>query len=89
MQEALCRGVPAIVSMTAGISERYPAELSRLILRDPSNVDELVERLQDWRSSMSAWKESIKPLAAELRARSWHDMARDFVAVVDKASEGS
>jgi glycosyltransferase involved in cell wall biosynthesis len=87
VQEAMCRGVPAIVSVTAGISERYPAELSGLILRDPSSVDELVERLLEWRAAMSAWKESIKPLAAELRARSWHDMARDFVAVVEQATE--
>ena len=87
VQEALCRGIPAIVSASAGISERYPPQLSRLILRDPSSVDELVERMLDWRGSMSAWKESIKPLAAELRARSWHDMARDFVAVVEQATE--
>ena len=87
VQEALCRGVPAIVSSTAGICERYPDELSGLILRDPSNVDELVERLLDWRAAMAAWKESIKPLAAELRARSWHEMARDFVAVVDRATD--
>jgi glycosyltransferase involved in cell wall biosynthesis len=86
VQEALCRGVPAIVSAAAGISERYPAQLSSLILRDPSSIDELVERLLQWRSAMAAWKESIKPLAAELRARSWHDMARDFVAVVEEQS---
>jgi len=87
VQEALCRGVPAIVSATAGISERYPAQLSSLILRDPSSVDELVECLLQWRGAMAAWKESVKPLAAELRGRSWHDMARDFVAVVENATE--
>jgi glycosyltransferase involved in cell wall biosynthesis len=84
VQEALCRGIPAIVSATAGISERYPAELSGLILRDPSNVDELVERLLQWRGAMSAWKESIAPLTAELRSRSWHDMAREVVATVEE-----
>lgn len=85
VQEAICRGVPAIVSATAGISERYPPELSGLILRDPSSVDELVERLLSWRAAMPAWRESIKPLAAELRARSWNDMARDFVAIVEES----
>jgi glycosyltransferase involved in cell wall biosynthesis len=93
VHEALCRGVPAIVSATAGISERYPAELSGklsgLILHDPSSVDELVERLLGWRAAMTAWKESIKPLAAELRARSWNDMARDFVAVVESSDSAS
>jgi glycosyltransferase involved in cell wall biosynthesis len=86
VQEALCRGVPAIVSSTAGIAERYPAELSGLILRDPSSVDELVEHMIDWRAGMLTWKESVMPLAAKLRARSWHDMARDFVEVVERAS---
>jgi glycosyltransferase involved in cell wall biosynthesis len=85
VHEALCHGVPAIVSATAGISERYPAELSGLILRDPSSVDELVERLLSWRVAMPAWKKSIEPLAAELCAWSWQDMARDFVAVVEDA----
>jgi glycosyltransferase involved in cell wall biosynthesis len=85
VQEALCRGVPAIVSTTAGIAERYPADLSSLILRDPSSVDELVARLLDWRAGMLSWKTSIEPLAAELRSRNWHDMARDLVAVVEQA----
>jgi len=87
VQEALCRGVPAIVSATAGISERYPAQLSSLILRDPASVDELVECLLQWRAAMAGWKESVKPLAAELRGRSWRDMAREFVAVVENTTE--
>jgi len=87
VQEALCRGVPAIVSATAGISERYPAQLSSLILRDPASVDELVECLLRWRAAMAEWKESITPLAAELRGRSWRDMAREFVSVVENTTE--
>ena len=87
IQEAVCRGVPAIISAAAGISERYPAELSGLILRDPTSVDELVERLLSWRAAIPSWKESIKPLAAELRARSWNDMARDFVSVVEASDQ--
>jgi glycosyltransferase involved in cell wall biosynthesis len=83
VHEALCRGVPAIVSATAGISERYPVELSGLILHDPSSVDELVECLLSWRAAISSWKESIKPLAAELRARTWNDMAHDFITTVE------
>jgi hypothetical protein len=36
---------------------------------------------------MAVWKESVKPLAAELRGRSWRDMARDFVAIVENTTE--
>ena len=43
--EALCRGLPVVVSKTAGISERYPRDLDELILADPANPDELAHRL--------------------------------------------
>jgi len=83
VHEALCCEVPAIVSASAGVSERYPAAFSDLILRDPNDVDELVGRLLAWRSRIEWWKESIKPFGAELRRRSWEDMARDIVKVAD------
>lgn len=83
VHEALCCEVPAIVSASAGIAERYPRGLSDLILHDPEDVDELVKRLLDWRSRLESWKELVKPFAAELRRRTWRDMARDIVEVAD------
>ena len=83
VHEALCCDLPAIVSASAGIAERYPAALFDLILRDPNDVDELVERLLGWRSRNDLWKELVKPFGAELRDRKWRAMARDLVEVAD------
>ena len=87
VQEAICCGVPAIVSACAGVAERYPAQLSGLLLRDPDDVGELVERIRGWRESIDAWKESVKPLAAELRSRSWEAMANEFVTLVQNSAD--
>ena len=87
VHEAICCGVPAIVSACAGVAERYPAQLSGLLLRDPDDVGELVERMRGWRESIDAWKESVKPLAAELRSRSWEAMANEFVTLVQNSAD--
>ena len=82
VQEALCRGVPAIVSRTAGVAERYPDDLSDMLLDDPDNVDELVGVLRRWRDHADEWKVRVAPLGNELRAYGWQDMARAFVETV-------
>ena len=87
VQEAICGGVPAIVSASAGIAERYPAQLDGLLLRNPRDVGEIVERVRRWRESIDAWKESVKPLAAELRSRSWETMAKEFVTLVQNSAD--
>ena len=83
VQEALCRGVPAMVSGRAGIAERYPADLRDLVLDDPEDVDALVERLRAWRESPESWRARVAGFSAELRAYSWERMAADIVALVE------
>lgn len=82
VQEAICRGVPAVVSRCAGVAERYPASLADMLLNDPDDVDELVKVLARWRPQMNLWKERVAPLGAELRAYSWQQMAETFVDTV-------
>jgi glycosyltransferase involved in cell wall biosynthesis len=77
VHEALCCGLPAIVSASAGVAERYPADLSDLLLADPDNANELVERLRHWLANISVFSTRVRPLANALRTRSWDDMARD------------
>ncbi|HJR60725.1 MAG TPA: glycosyltransferase family 4 protein [Vicinamibacterales bacterium] len=85
VHEAICRGVPAVVSRNAGVAERYPADLADLLLHDPDSADELGNILRRWRPEMHAWKSRIAPLGRELRAYGWEDMAEAFVGTVAAA----
>jgi glycosyltransferase involved in cell wall biosynthesis len=75
VREALCRGVPAIVSASAGVSEQYPPELAELLIADPNDPAELAAKLQSWRRDMERWRSAIAPLSAALRSRTWDTMA--------------
>ncbi len=89
VQEAICRGIAAIVSTRAGVSERYSPEFAPLLLTDPENPEELMERLLLWRSQMEAWRKRFQDFGRQLRAYSWHDMAERIVAIANGAeSEG-
>jgi glycosyltransferase involved in cell wall biosynthesis len=79
VHEALCRGLPAIVTATAGVAERYPSGLSQLLLQDPESAAELAARLTAWREDAAGVSERVADFAARLRARTWDHMAREIV----------
>jgi glycosyltransferase involved in cell wall biosynthesis len=87
VQEALCRGVPAVVSARAGIAERYGDDLAGLVLPDPDDDAELAERLLRWRGEMDAWRARVRPLGERLRAHGWREMAREIVELVESGPE--
>ncbi len=78
VHEAVCRGLPVIVSAAMGISERFPPELAEWIVQKLDSPEELAERLRQWRSRLEDAAGRFRPLAEQLRAYSWADMARDF-----------
>jgi len=84
VQEALCCGLPALVSALAGIAEQYPAELAELLIPDPEDVADLVARLARWRNAMDAWREKIRPFSAALRDHSWRSMAEQMLAIIER-----
>jgi len=85
VQEALCCDLPAIVSRSSGVAERYPESLASLLLDDPDSADELANALRSWRSNMAALRSKVqRELSATLRARTWDDMARDIVEFIDE-----
>jgi glycosyltransferase involved in cell wall biosynthesis len=87
VHEAICRGMPALVSGRAGITELFSASLAEMLLPDPEDANDLARRLIAWRENADTWRERFKPLAARLRSRTWRDMAAEMVAI-SKAGEG-
>lgn len=85
VHEALCRGVPAIVSAHAGVAERYPEDLHPLLLSDPESVSELVDKLRAWRATGSL-AARVALFAGRLRARTWDHMAREIVDAVEQSA---
>jgi glycosyltransferase involved in cell wall biosynthesis len=83
VQEALCCGVPAIVSANAGVAEQYPPELSGLLLPNPEDRDDLGNRMLQWRRDMAGWMQRIQPTMRILRRYTWDDMARRIVELVE------
>lgn len=81
VHEAICCGVPAMVTKSAGVAERYPAELRPLLIEDPEDVDALVAKLLRWRMAIDYWREKIAPFSQELRSYTLDDMAKRMVAV--------
>jgi len=84
VQEAICRGVPAIVSSAAGVAERYGPECAPLLLPDPQNIDDLIARLRQWRSNMPEWGVRFELFGDTLRRYGWQDMARRMVSLASQ-----
>jgi len=85
VHEAICRGVPAIVSASAGVAELYPESLSELMLADADDASELVARLIAWRRDLDRVRRDVAALSARLLSRSWDDMAEEIVRLVEEA----
>ncbi len=79
VHEALCCGLPAVVSAVAGVAERYPPDVSDLLLTDPESPAELAARLRHWRANRESLAARVRPLSERLRKYSWDDMGRDFL----------
>jgi glycosyltransferase involved in cell wall biosynthesis len=86
VREALCRGVPAIVSASAGVAEHYPPELGELLIADPNDPAELSATLLAWRRDLERIRSAVVPLSAALRSRTWDAMAEQIAACAREQS---
>lgn len=83
VHEALCTGVPAIVSAGAGVAERYPPGLSSLLLEDPDSSSELAEKLTRLRHGIDVVRQRVLEYSRVLRGRTWDHMADDILRLLD------
>jgi glycosyltransferase involved in cell wall biosynthesis len=87
VHEALSCGLPAIVSATAGIAERYPAQLQDLLLPNPEDALDLAARLQKWQTTCSSsslshqddYTKLVLSFSQQLRNYTWDDMAKSIL----------
>lgn len=79
VHEALCCALPALVSNTAGVAERYPNQLSELLLSDPDNPEELAAKLWLWRKKIHEYCIRVNSFSQELRSYTWDNMAEDIL----------
>jgi glycosyltransferase involved in cell wall biosynthesis len=86
VHEALCRGVPALVSADAGVAERYPAELQSLLIPNADDPTDLADRLRFWRENLERFQAELIPFSDALRGHTWDDMARRIVQEVHAAA---
>ncbi len=82
VHEAVARGLPAIVSAAAGVSERLAGTLDDLLLANPEDAADLEAKLRLWRRSHDEYHSRTAPLAEKIRSYTWDDMARDFHSAV-------
>jgi glycosyltransferase involved in cell wall biosynthesis len=86
VHEAVCCGVPALVSAQAGVAERYPLELQDLLLPNPEDPAELADRLRTWHAAASRYREATEHWSAQLRAYSWDHMAAEMTRQMDRTA---
>jgi len=79
--EALCRGVPVLVSAAAGVSEVIPARMSNCLVQSYDDVAEWMKKLQDWKRECAEHRTMSAELGTHLRARSWDDMADEIIEI--------
>jgi glycosyltransferase involved in cell wall biosynthesis len=79
VHEAICRGLPVIVSAQTGVAEKVDSSLAELILPNAENVDDLLERMLAWRKNLESMKEKMIQPGERLRQHTWTKMATEFV----------
>jgi glycosyltransferase involved in cell wall biosynthesis len=86
VHEAICRGIPAVVTSNAGVAERFPPTLASLILSAPPAAEALATTLRAWRAAAATWRARVAATGDAFRNRSWDDMSAEIAAAVETAA---
>jgi glycosyltransferase involved in cell wall biosynthesis len=77
--EALCRGVPSIVSRSAGVSELYPTRLSRWLLADPEDPSALAALISEWYQDRDIARAAFKSFSTDIGSYTMSVMADKII----------
>lgn len=83
VHEALCCGIPALVSRDAGVAERYPPPLRGLLLEDPESVQEVESALDMWRAQAATMRAQMAQFSETLRTRTWDIMSDEIASLCE------
>lgn len=86
VHEALCCGLPALVSASAGVAERYPHELADWLISDPQDPGELADRIRLWRHTLSQPRPALSLVSEQLRSWTWDQMAGAILEEIEATS---
>ncbi len=85
VHEAVCCGLPSIVSASSGVAERYPASLHDYLIRDPDDVQELIALLRRWFFHRKEIQSQWLSFSEALRSRTWDDMADEIIKLANES----
>jgi glycosyltransferase involved in cell wall biosynthesis len=83
VQECLCMGIAALASRISGVSEHYPEELNELLIEDPGDRQELVDRLWNWRQRKDHFDALVLQLSSRMRMHTWEKMTAEVLHIVN------
>jgi glycosyltransferase involved in cell wall biosynthesis len=86
VHEAVCRGVPAIVTGIAGVTERLGPAFQDLIVPSPPTTESLSRALRAWRRDVDGWRARAENVGSILRGRTWDDMSAEIMAAIEEGS---
>jgi glycosyltransferase involved in cell wall biosynthesis len=84
--EAICRGVPTIVTKTAGSAEVYPPELSKYLLDNPEDASALSTMLVNWSRGIETARTDFSDLSARLRSYTMPEMAEKIIEAAESTA---
>jgi glycosyltransferase involved in cell wall biosynthesis len=83
VHEAICSGVPVIVTAAAGAAERMEGPLQNLLLNDPRDPRELTEKMRRWQENEALYKKCAEEASFRWGAQDNETMARQIIAACE------
>jgi glycosyltransferase involved in cell wall biosynthesis len=78
VQDALTSGVPALVTKSAGIAERYPLQLGHLLVENTDSAEIWANAIRHALLTRHQTSAALAAFASELSRRSWRRMCEEI-----------